>query len=223
MKKTDMELQRDVIAELRWDPSVGTAEIGVAAKDGVVTLSGTVNSNAKKYGAIHAAERVAGVKGIAEDLIVKLPTSFLRTDTEIAHAAVTALKWNVEVPDDRIVARVDDGWLILEGVVDWQYQRRAAEDCVRYLTGVRGVSNTITIKTRAFAPDVRHRIQDALKRSAEVDSKRISVETADGKVTLKGSVRTWTERQDAERAAWSAPGVTSVDDQIAISIPVTAV
>jgi osmotically-inducible protein OsmY len=220
MKKTDMELQRDVIDELRWDPSVGTAEIGVAAKDGVVTLSGTVDSNAKKFGAIHATERVAGVKGIAEDLIVKLPTSFVRTDTEIAHAAVNAFKWNVEVPDDRVKVRVDDGWVVLEGDVDWQYQRKAAEDCVRYLTGVKGISNTITIKTRAFAPDVRRRIQDALLRSAEVDSKRISVETSDGKVTLRGTVRTWTERQDAERAAWSAPGVSAVEDQIAISVPV---
>jgi len=222
MKKTDSELQRDMIDELRWDPRVGTAEIGVAVKDGVVTLTGIVESHAKRFGAIRAAERVDGVKAIAEDLIVKLPSSFARSDTEIAHVAVDALKWNVEVPDDRIKVRVDGGWLILEGDVDWQFEREAAASCVRHLTGVRGVSNKIIIKARAFAPDVRRRIQDALKRSAEVDSKRISVETADGKVTLRGSVRSWTERQDAERAAWSAPGVTSVDDQIAISIPVTA-
>ena len=222
MKKTDSELQRDTIDELRWDPRVGTAEIGVAVKDGVVTLTGIVESYAKRFGAIRAAERVAGVKAIADDLIVKLPSSLARSDTEIAHVAVDALKWNVEVPDDRIKVRVDDGWLILEGDVDWQFEREAAASCVRHLTGVRGVSNKIIIKARAFARDVRRRIQDALKRSAEVDSKRISVETADGKVTLRGSVRSWTERQDAERAAWSAPGVTSVDDQIAIRIPVTA-
>jgi osmotically-inducible protein OsmY len=222
MKNTDVELQRDVIDELRWDPSVGTAEIGVAVKDGVVTLSGAVDSNAKKFGAIHAAERVAGVKAIAEDLLVKLPSNFLRTDTEIAHAAVNALKWNVEVPNDRILTRVDNSWVILEGEVDWEYQRKAAEFAVRYLTGVRGVTNAIKIKPRPFAPDVRRRIQDALKRSAEVDSKRISVETGDGRVTLRGTVRTWAERKDAETAAWSAPGVTAVDDQIAIRIPVTA-
>jgi osmotically-inducible protein OsmY len=221
MKRTDMELQRDVIAELRWDPSVGTAEIGVAVKDAVVTLTGTVDSNAKKFGAIHATERVAGVKAIAEDLVVKLPTSHLRTDTELAHAAVNALTWNIEVPDDRIKVRVDEGWMVLEGEVDWEYQRKAAEHAVRYLAGVRGVTNAIKITPRAFAPDVRGRIEDALKRSAEVDSKRISVETFDGRVVLRGSVRSWTERQDAERAAWSAPGVTAVDDQIAINVPIT--
>jgi osmotically-inducible protein OsmY len=222
MKKSDTELQRDVIDELRWDPSVGTAEIGVAVKDGVVTLSGKVDTHARKFGAIHATERVAGVKAIAEDILVKLPKSFLRTDTEIAHAAVNALQWNVEVPDDRVMVRVDDGWIILEGEVDWEYHRKAAEFSVRYLTGVRGVTNLIGIKPHAFAPDVRGGIQDALKRSAEVDSKRISVEASDGRVTLRGTVRSWAERRDAESAAWSAPGVTAVDDQIAISIPVTA-
>jgi osmotically-inducible protein OsmY len=215
-KKTDVELQRDVIDELRWDPRVDTAEIGVAVRDGVVTLTGTVDTNAKKYAAIHTAERIAGVRAIAEDLEVKLPSALRRSDTDVAHAAVNALKWNIEVPDDRVKVRVDDGWIILEGEVDWQYERLAAEDSVRWLNGVRGVTNSVKIKTRAFAPDVQRRIQDALKRSAEVDANRISVIATDGRVTLRGTVRSWTERKDAESAAWAAPGVTMVDDEITV-------
>jgi osmotically-inducible protein OsmY len=222
MPKYDSEIQKDVIAELRWDPSVGTAEIGVAVKDGVVTLSGTVNSFAKKYSAIAAAERVAGVKAIAEELTVKLPSSTVRTDTEVAHAVVNALRWDIETPDDKITARVDEGWVTLEGAVEWQYQKSAAERAVRYLTGVKGVSNLLKIKQRAFAPEIKHRIEDALKRNAELDAKRITVEAKDNTVTLRGTVRSWSERADAERAAWSAPGVTAVVDQLAISIPATA-
>lgn len=214
--QSDSQIQQNVVAELRWDPSVSLAEIGVAVKDGVATLSGAVDSFAKKYAAIHAAERVAGVKAIAEELKVLLPSDLKRTDTEIAHAAVNALSWDIEVPDDKIKVRVDEGWVWLEGEVEWQYQKGAAERAVRYLTGVKGVTNSIRIKARAFAPEVRKRIEDALKRNAELDAKRISVETSDGTVTLRGTVRSWTERADAERAAWSAPGVTKVDDQLAI-------
>jgi osmotically-inducible protein OsmY len=223
MFKLDSELQRDVIDELRWDPAVGTAEVGVSVKDGVVTLTGTVDTAARRFAAVHATERVAGVKAIAEDVRVKLPNTLMRSDTEIAHAAVNALKWNVEVPDDLVKVRVDDGWLILEGQVEWTYQKYAAETSVRYLAGVRGVTNNITLKPRAFAPDVRRRIQDALKRSAEVDSQRVSVEAVNGKVTLRGTVRSFAERLDAERAAWSAPGVMTVEDQLAISVPVAPV
>ncbi|HEU4993624.1 MAG TPA: BON domain-containing protein [Gemmatimonadaceae bacterium] len=219
MKKTDLELQRDVINEIHWDPSAD-GEIGVAAKDGVITLSGTVNSHAHKFSVIRAAERVFGVKAIAEDLVVKLPTSALRSDTDIAHAAVAALKWNVQVPPDRLMVRVDDGWLVLEGSVDWEYQRKAADESIRSLTGVKGVTNSITITQRPAAGDVRRRIEEALKRSAEVDARHVSVETRDGRVVLRGTVRSWTERKDAERAAWSAPGVTAVEDQLAISVPV---
>lgn len=217
--KTDVQLQRDVIDELRWDPRVGPAEIGVAAKDGVVTLTGSVDSNARKYAAIHTAERVAGVKALADDLVVKLPSALRRSDTEVAHAALNALKWNIEVPDDKVKVRVDDGWIILEGEVDWQFQRSAAEECVRWLNGVRGVTNSIRLKPRAFAPEVRTRIQDALKRNAELDANRISVEAINGKVTLRGTVRSWTERKDAEHAAWAAPGVTMVEDLITVAAP----
>lgn len=222
MMKSDVQLQKDVIDELRWDPQIGPNDIGVAARDGVVTLTGTVDSTARRHAAIHAAERVAGVKALAEDLVVNVPSALTRSDTDIAHAARNALKWNVEVPVDLVKVRVDDGWLILEGQVDWQYQRMAAMNCVRSLIGVRGVTNNVTLKPHAFASDVRDRIETALKRSAELDSKKISVQMLDGKVILRGTVRSWAERQDAERAAWSAPGVTAVEDQIAIRVPVTA-
>jgi osmotically-inducible protein OsmY len=217
-KKTDAQLLRDVVDELKWDPTLGGAEIGVAAKDGVVTLSGQLDSYAKKYAAERAAERVAGVRAIAEDLTVKVASSFLRSDTEIAHAVVNALKWDVEVPDDRIKSKVENGWIWLEGDVEWQYQKTSAERAVRYLTGVRGVSNLITVKPKKVSTfEVNQKIKDALKRSAEMDANRITVQAADGEVTLRGTVRSFAERVDAERAAWAAPGVTKVRDEILIS------
>jgi osmotically-inducible protein OsmY len=216
--KTDSQLQRDVIDELKWDPTVGAAEIGVASKDGVITLSGQVDSYAKKYAAERAAERVAGVKAIAEDLKVKVPSSFQRSDTDIAHAVVSALSWDIEVPDDRIKSKVENGWIWLEGDVEWQYQKTAAERAVRYLTGVHGVTNLITVKPKRVSPfEVGNKIKDALRRSAEMDANRITVQAAGGEVTLKGTVRSFAERVDAERAAWAAPGVTKVRDEILIS------
>jgi len=214
--KTDMQLQRDVIDELRWDPAVGRAEIGVAAKDGVVTLSGEVDTFAQKYAAEHAATRVGGVRAVAEELTVKLPTATERSDTDLAHAAVTALRWDVEVPDDRVTVRVEDGWIALEGTVEWQYQRTAAVRALRYLTGVKGLTNLITVKPRASAPDVRAKIETALKRSAELDAQRIQVEASNGTVRLTGNVRSWAERNDAEQAAWSAPGVSKVEDRLLV-------
>ena len=167
MIKTDSQLQRDVINELRWDPSVGSAEIGVAAKSGVVTLSGQVESFARKYAAGCAAERVAGVRAIAEKLTVSVPMSFKRTDTDIAHSLANTLKWDVRVPDEAIKARVEDGWVWLEGQVEWQYQVAAAERAIRNLTGVRGVTNLIRVKQRPAVPDVQQRIESALERHAE--------------------------------------------------------
>lgn len=217
--RTDQELQRDVIAELNWQPSLRNEEIGVAVKDGVATLSGEVTTYARKFEAERAAESVHGVKAVAVDLNVKLPHSFVHSDTEIAHAALEALKWDVEVPHDKIQLRVEDGRIILEGEAEWQYQRAAAERAVRYLSGVKSVSNFIAVKPKKVsAYDVNRKIHDAFKRSAEVDSSRISVESADGKVTLKGKVRSWAERRDAENAAWAAPGVTQVDDRLAVSL-----
>jgi len=183
---------------------------------GVVTLTGTVDSFAQKLAAERAVRYVAGVRALAEDLKVKLPSASRRTDAEIAEAVVNALKWNVSVPESRIKVRVEDGWVTLEGQVDWKFQLTAAEECVRPLVGVKGVSNLITVRLQASAFNVKEKIVDALKRSAAVDSGRISVDAKDGEVTLKGTVRSWAERFDAEDAAWTAPGVTMVNDQIAV-------
>lgn len=216
--KTDVQLQRDVIDELRWDPSVGSAEIGVAVKNGVITLSGQVESFAKKYAAVRAAERVAGVRVVAEEVTVVLPGSFKRTDTDLAHIVASTLKWDVQVPDDKVKARIEDGWVWLEGEVDWQYQSGAAERAVRNLTGVKGVTNLLQVKKRASIPDVKQHIENALKRHAELDAKKIAIEASDGRVTLRGKVRSWAERQDAELAAWAAPGVTNVNDELLVEI-----
>ena len=219
--KTDLQLQSDVAAELKWRPSTRDAEIGVAVKGGVVTLTGFVSSYAQKLSAERAAEDVAGVRALADELKVKLPTSSVRSDSDIAHSALHALIWNVDVPDARIKVKVENGWVTLEGDVDWRYEAAAAEDAVRSLMGVTGVSNQITVTLREpkiSAFDVSKKIKDALQRSATVDSGRISVEAIEGKVVLKGTVRSWAERSDAERAAWMSPGVRLVEDQLAVSM-----
>lgn len=216
--QTDMQLQRDVIEELAWQPNVRDAEIAVGAKNGVATLSGFVSSYAQKYAAVRAAEAVRGVRAVADDLKVRLPQSLVRSDTDIAHAAVSALKWDVEVPDERIKVLVDDGWVSLDGSVDWQFQRTAAESAMRRLAGVKGVIDRISVQQpRASAYEVNQHIQEALKRSAALDAGKISIEARDGKVVLRGTVRSWAEREDAERAAWASPGVTEVDDEIAVA------
>lgn len=211
--KTDLQLQREVLDELKFEPSIREMEIGVAAKDGVLTLTGFVDSYAEKMSAERTAERVNGVKAVADEIQVKLPGLYQRNDTDIAHAAVNALRWDIQVPDDRIKTTVENGWIHLDGEVEWQYQKWAAERAVRNLMGVRGVTNVIRMKPKkASSHEVSEKIKDSLRRHAERDAEKITIEAKDGLVTLRGTVSSFAERQDAERAAWQAPGVTRVDD-----------
>lgn len=214
--KTDMELQKDVAAELKWEPRLREEEIGITVRDGVVTLTGFVPDYAQRRIAGKAAERVAGVRAVAQELVVKVPETNRRSDTELAHQVVNALAWDIEVPNQKIKAKVEDGWVTLEGEVDWQYQRNSAERAVRYLMGIKGVTNLVTIKPHASPADVAQHIKAALHRSADADFKRIEVSALDGKVTLRGTVRSWPERAEVERAAWSASGVREVDDRLAV-------
>jgi osmotically-inducible protein OsmY len=185
----------------------------------VVTLSGQVPSYAMKYTSVKAAERVLGVKAVANDIEVRLAKDLKRTDSDIAHAAVNALAWNVEIPENKVKVRVDEGWITLDGELEWQYQRNAVERAVRTLSGVKGVTNLILVKPSAPSPsEVGKNIRDALRRSAEQDADKITVDASNGRITLHGKVRTWVERQDAERAAWSAPGVREVVDQITVGV-----
>lgn len=207
-----------MMEELAWEPSVDAAEIGVAAESGIVTLSGTVKSLPQKWAAEKAAQRVAGVKALTDEIVVKLPGDSELSDTEIARAAVNALDWNASVPRGRVKVIVTHGWITLEGTVRFHYERVAAEYAARGITGVKGVTNSISVAPQQVSPkDVKHRIEQAFERSAELDAGTISVEAKDGKVILRGTVKSWTEREQAEMAAWAAPGVSQVQNQIMIS------
>jgi osmotically-inducible protein OsmY len=214
--RTDSDVLKDVIAEVKWEPGLRDDDIAVGVRDGIVTLAGLVDSYADKWRAERVAARVKGVRAVANDLEVRLPSTSERTDPEIARAAVSALEWNVLVPHDRIKVTVEKGWVTLEGDVDHYYQAEEAERTVRQLTGVKGVTNLITVRSQPTPQDIKERIREALRRTVESDADRITVEVQGHRVVLKGTVRSYAELTEAERAARNAPGVTEVENRLTV-------
>jgi osmotically-inducible protein OsmY len=214
--KTDETIQADVMAELRWEPILQAATIGVSVNVGVATLSGEVDNYLMKLATEQAAKRVEGVKVVVQDVVVNTSLNPLDSDERLAHSIVSSFDWDSAVPQEKIDVKVQDGWITLEGQVDWNYQRLAAERALERLTGVKGVSNLINLKPRVLAQDIRNQIQKAFNRSAILEAQQIKVEANGTKVTLRGNVHSWAERREAEAAAWSAPGVTSVDDHLIV-------
>lgn len=212
----DKKLRKDIIEALDWDPSVDSANIGVAVNDGVAVISGHVASYAEKLAAERISRRVKGVTAIADEIEVRYGPSRTQTDEDIASHAVQVLRWDVSIPHDAIAVKISKGWVTLSGEVEWDHQRRAAESDVRKLRGVIGITNQIALKPKVSPADVAQRIVAALKRDAEVEAARIHVSVADGEVRLEGKVHSWSEREAAERAAWAAPGVRAVEDHVVI-------
>jgi len=215
-EKTDTELKMDVLSEIKYEPRIKVADIGVLVKDGTVTLNGFANNYSEKWEAVHAVKRVAGVKAIADDIEIKLSHPPLHTDGNIAAAAVQHIEWCNLIPTESIQVTVRDGWITLDGEVEWGYQRSAAGNVVQHLIGVKGVSNLISIKPKLTATAIETAIQQAFKRNALLDANKIQVETSDSKVILHGNVRNFAELEEAERVAWAAPGVFSVDNQLTV-------
>lgn len=217
MAKTDTQLKHDIEEELNWDPKVNAAQIGVSVDKGAVSLLGAVDTYAQKWAAENATKRVSGVCAFAQDLTVKILADHKRSDSDIAAATQSALKWDVFVPKT-VTAKVEAGLVTLEGQVSWNYERDAAEHAIRYLTGVVAVYNNITLKPQASVDQVKEKVQAALQRQAKADAKSIHIATSGGKVTLSGHASSWQSIEDASNAAWAAPGVTEVVDQVRMSI-----
>ncbi len=217
--KSDIEIQKDVIEQLKWEPFLNSAQIGVAVKNGIVTLSGQVDAYSKKILAEKTTKKVAGVKAIAEDIQVGISPVYKKTDTEIAEAVVNALKWHTMIPDEKIKVSVEDGNVKLEGDVEWEYQRNQAKTAIENLTGVRFVTNLVAVKPKITPYELQQKINSSFQRSANIDSARITAEVLGSKVTLRGKVRSFSEKEDAENAVWSAPGVVSVENKLLIEEP----
>lgn len=218
--RTDAQIQKDVMDEIKWEPFLHASEIGVAVKNGVVTLSGQVDSYSKKLSAEKATKKVLGVKAIAEDIQIGVSPAYKKTDTEIAEAVLNALKWHTAVQEEKIKIKVEDGNVRLDGEVEWEYQRTNAKTAIENLSGVRSVINFITVKPRATATDVRQKIASAFHRSATIDAEKITTEVVGSKVILRGKVRSIAEKEDAEIAAWNAPGVTILENKLTVEEPV---
>ena len=217
--KSDNEIQKDVIEQLKWEPFLNASQIGVAVKNGIVTLSGQVDTYSKKVLAEKTTKKVAGVKAIAEDIMVGISPSYKKTDTEIAEAVVNALKWHTMIPEDKVKVSVEDGNVKLEGEVEWEYQRNQAKTAIENLIGVRFVTNLVAVKPKVTPYELQLKINASFLRSANIDAAKVSADVSGSKVTLRGKVRSFAEREDAENAVWSAPGITTVENKLVIEEP----